>query len=189
MHCLAVLVAFGIVFGFSVATELQGRDDTSLDIFSDPGWSDLENSNLSLNDDDIFEDPYSDPLLASACDAGSDSTLPSKLRARDNDNGFCLNKSPTPPTLSWPSIPNIFKKIFQPKEPPEQFGPVPNNDGTEDKCWPPFFYNLCCEGDLFGVDSLDPSIGSLIYYSKIENCYASMRFKMLPPVQRSMIGC
>lgn len=182
MHCVAVVVALGIVFGFSLALELQERDDSSLDIFSDPGWSGLEASNLSLNDDNFFEDPYSDSLLASTCDVGSDPTLTSKIRVRDIDNGFCLDKDATPPTLAWPDFPTIYKKFFGPKKEPEQFGPLPNDDGRTDKCWPPFKFNLCCEGEVFGQESVDPSISSLLYYSKIENCFASMRFKMLPAV-------
>ena len=182
MHCVTVVAALGIVFGFSLALELQERDDSSLDLFSDPGWSDLEESNLSFNDDDLFEDPYSDSLLASTCDVGSDPTLPSKIRIRDIDNGFCLDKNPTPPILAWPDLPAIWKKLFPPKQKSEQYGPLPNDDGRTTKCWPPFKFNLCCEGDIFGQQSTDPSITSLLYWSKIENCFASMRFKMLPAV-------
>lgn len=188
MRCVAVVVALGIGFGFSLALELHERDDSSLDIFSDPDRSDSGNSNLSLDDENLFEDPsYSDSLFASTCDAGSDPTLPSKIRVRDIDNGFCLDKnSPTtPPTLSWPDLPSIFKKLFPPKREPEQYGPVPNDDGSTDQCWPPYKFHLCCEGEVFGRESADPSnpsIASLMYWSRIENCFASMRFKMLPPV-------
>ena len=183
MHFLAVVVAFGIAFAFSLATELQARDDTSLDIFSDAGWPDLEDSNLSLNDDNIFEDTDSDLLLASACDAESDLVLLSKLRARDNDNGVCLNKSPTPPTSSWWKFPDIWKIFTQPStEQQEQQGPVPNKDGFLDKCAPPFKYNLCCEGRVWGL-------GETAVWTKIENCYASMPLKMLPLMHKFIIDC
>lgn len=186
MHRLAVAAAFGIAFVFCFATEFQERDDSSLDIFSDLGWLDLEDTNLSLDDGNIFEDPDSDPLLASACDAGSDQMLPSKLRARDN--GVCFNKDPTPPTSSWFNIPNIFKKLTQPSKQTEPWGTVPDKGGNFEKCFPPYKFNLCCNGQVWGVES-DFSVTSILLWVKIEDCYAGMPLKMFPPMHHLIVGC
>lgn len=182
MDCLVVVVAFGMVFGISLAGEFLERDDTSLeplsadalwgntDIFSDVGWPDLEDSTLSFNDVGIVEGSDSDSFSASACDVGNDQMLPSKLRARDG--GLCLNKDPV---ASWFNLPTIFGGKTQPatKQQEEQrLGP--NQDGYYDKCSPSYRFNLCCEGDIWG-----PSGDFANVWERIENCYASMLFKIL----------
>lgn len=162
MHCFAVAVAFSTAFGFSLAGKFQERDDTSLDIFSDIGWPDLEDSTLSFDDGGIIGDTDPDHFLASGCDVGGDPMLPSKLRARDE--GLCLNKGPT---SSWFKFPPFFWKKAQPSEPEEAPEPVLNKDGYYDKCPPAYRFNLCCEGEAWGLNS------GLIW-DRFENCYVGM---------------
>ena len=177
MDCLAATVAFATAFGFSLAWQFQELDDTSLDIFTDIGWPDLEDSTLSFDNVDIFKDADSDPFLASVCDAGGDQMLLSKHRVRDN--GVCLNKEPT---SGWFKIPNIFGEKPQPLEPPEEQARGPNKDGYYDKCSLKYRFNLCCEGPVWGLDFS-------FVWDKIENCYASMSLTMLLLGQLFAIGC
>lgn len=161
MHCLAVAIAFGTAFVFTVAGQFLQQDDTSLDLFSDVGWPDTEDSSLSFNDGGIIEDYGSDPLFASACGTEGDLMQPSKLRIRDGE--FCGNKDSTSNSIEIPTLNNIAPEESQPA--------VPSEGGVADKCKPPFKINLCCDGRLFGLRTS-------FVWNRIDKCYASKSLKM-----------
>lgn len=147
----------------------------------------------SPSDAYLNSDFYSDPPLysaASTCDdranADEGDFISGKLRARDSPPSMCYSKDP--PTSkdsavkSWVDrLPNIFfggNRNPKPEPEPEpaetqRFGR--DRLGNPDKCWMPFKFNLCCEGDLDGnLGEFYDALSIPAVHLKVEDCYESM---------------
>lgn len=202
-HLLAV--AAGVMLGLSLAQNfLEGvniipSDDA--DIFSD----DVVGSSQELADQDLFafndvaifppseaysdSDLYLDPLLlaASTCDGrvndDEDGYLSGKLRERDSPS-MCYSQDPKAKDSEvegwFQKLPTFLRGGDNPVPEPDpeleetrRF--LENRVGNPDKCSPPYKFNLCCNGDLYG--NLGPVYDASsvpIIYLRVEDCYKSM---------------
>lgn len=159
---------------------------------ADPSQNVADQTLLASNDANIFSSDADANLLtdsslllaASTCDdrakADGEGLLASKLRARDPPS-VCYSKDSQVQGL-LNRLPRIFggKK----KEPVPDAEPVPAEQqyfgrhrlGNYDKCWPPYKFNLCCNGNVDGdIDSIFfDELAIPPSYFKVEDCYESM---------------